>query len=222
MPEPIIEPAATPQDPVAPIETPAVVTPKEDPAGEKPAENPEEHTLLGDNKDDDDAKGDDKPRETGDVPEKYELTLPEDMELDADALELFSPIFKELGLSNENAQKLVEVYAPLVKDQNERFAERAKGEFKTMVDGWKTDTMKELGADAKSKLATANKAIDRVGSPELREVLDQTGLGNNKAFVTMMAKVGEVLGEDGFVEGNDNPPLSPDAALKKMYPTMNQ
>ena len=192
MPEPKIEPTDTPQDPVEPIETPAVEPEGTDKVEESTPE-PEESTLLGDKKEEgEDGAEESKPRERGEVPEKYELTLPEDMELDQDTLDLFSPIFKELGLSNEDAQKLVEVYAPLMENQNERFAERAKQEFKAMVDGWKADTMKELGADAKTKLAVANKAIDRLGSPELREVLDQTGVGNSKAFVLMMTKVGEI------------------------------
>jgi hypothetical protein len=44
------------------------------------------------------------------VPETYELTVPEGFEkLDADAVAAATPVFKELGLSNEQANKLMPV-----------------------------------------------------------------------------------------------------------------
>ena len=44
------------------------------------------------------------------VPEAYDLKAPEGAGLDAEGLKAFEPIFKEVGLSQEQAQKLVNLY----------------------------------------------------------------------------------------------------------------
>ena len=45
------------------------------------------------------------------VPEKYEIKPPEGMQLDQAMMEKAAPLFKELKLSNEGAQKLANFYA---------------------------------------------------------------------------------------------------------------
>ncbi|MCV5473515.1 peptidase, partial [Escherichia coli] len=44
------------------------------------------------------------------APEKYEFQAAEGVELDADALKDFEPVARELNLTNEQAQKLVDAY----------------------------------------------------------------------------------------------------------------
>ncbi|MDD1107598.1 peptidase, partial [Klebsiella pneumoniae] len=47
------------------------------------------------------------------APEKYEFTAPEGAELDSKAVELFEPVARELGLSNDQAQKLAGLWPQL-------------------------------------------------------------------------------------------------------------
>ena len=55
---------------------------------------------------------------------KYEFTPPEGGELDANALAVFEPIAKELGLSQEQAQKLVDIYPQIQQQQAEAGANK--------------------------------------------------------------------------------------------------
>ena len=48
------------------------------------------------------------------IPEKYEFTMPEGRELDVEMVEKVTPLFKELKISQEGAQKLADL---LVSDQ---------------------------------------------------------------------------------------------------------
>lgn len=146
------------------------------------------------------------------VPEKYDIKL-KDMELDTKMIEGLSPVFKELKLTNAHVQKLAEAYVPVVKAQVEANQTKAIDDWKKTVDGWKTNTVKALGADYAKELAFAAKVIDRFGDKtkgpdgktevnSLRQLFDETGVGNHPALVGALVKVGKLISEDHFAEGS--------------------
>jgi hypothetical protein len=199
-------------------ETPAMQQPPVDPKESKPTEQApqEEETLLGETE----KQPDDK--KTVVVPEKYEFKAPEGMTIDEKALGEFTPVFKEIGLSQENAQKLVNAYAPYMKQMAEQASKEAVESYKTTVEGWKQETQKELGADAQQKMALAAKAINKLGTPALKEFLNETGFGNHKELVSFFVKVGSMLKEDSVVDGKSgtSSPSTDEDRAKKLYPTM--
>lgn len=138
------------------------------------------------------------------VPEKYEIKPPEGMELDSAMLDKFTPVFKEIGLTNEQAQKLAEAYAPYVKASVEAQRAESLKSYQGIVEGWKSDAQKEFGTDLPKNLGLAAKAIDKLGTKEeatkLREVLNETGLGNHPSIIRFFINAGKRLSEDTFVE----------------------
>ncbi|EJJ0660961.1 peptidase [Cronobacter sakazakii] len=137
------------------------------------------------------------------APEKYELTAGEGVELDAAALKEFEPIARELNLSNEQAQKLVDVYAskilPLVNQQQLEAWQKQGEEWQQAI---KAD--KEIGGDKlTSSISAAQRAIDQFGTPELKEYLEASGLGNNPALVRFCVQVGKAMSEDNMVTGGN-------------------
>ena len=153
---------------------------------------------------------------------KYDLKLPDGVELDTATMDIFEPIFKELGLSNESVNKLVSAYVPLIQSTIDKQRKESQNEFKTIVSGWHADTMKELGPNAKQDLAACGKALNKFGSKELREMMQETGVGNHKELVKFMARIGKTISEDAVVDPKDNPVnlFGPDP--KRMYPSMPQ
>ncbi|MBH1918616.1 peptidase [Serratia surfactantfaciens] len=131
------------------------------------------------------------------APEKYEFTSPEGQELDANALAVFEPIAKELGLSQEQAQKLVDIYPQIQHQQAEAWS-------KQVADwGEQVKADKEIGGDKfNASVGAAQRALDQFGNPELREYLNASGLGNHPALVRFCAKVGKAMAEDTFVVPN--------------------
>lgn len=131
------------------------------------------------------------------APEKYDFAAPEGQELDANALSVFEPIAKELGLTQEQAQKLVDIYPQIQQQQAEAWS-------KQIADwGEQVKADKEIGGDKfNASVGLAQRALDQFGNPELREYLNASGLGNHPALVRFCAKVGKSMAEDSFVMPN--------------------
>ena len=61
----------------------------------------------------------------------------------------------------------------------------------------------DFGGDKMNeKMAVAQRALPHYSSPELSDLLNQSGLGNHPAFIRMFYRVGLTLREDGMVNGN--------------------
>lgn len=132
------------------------------------------------------------------APEQYaDFTLPEGVTLDAALSDSFKATSKELGLPQDKAQKLVDLYAKSTKAA----IEGQLAEFAEQQKGWKEATLKALGANADKELAFAAKARDAFGSPELAKLLEETKLGDRIEIVQMLIKAGKAISEGGFVEG---------------------
>jgi hypothetical protein len=144
------------------------------------------------------AQGEEQNEQSGE--ESYsDFELPEGVELDSEALEAFTPIAKELNLSQEQAQKLVSLYA----DQIGKVAGANSEAFTALVDGWRNETKadKEIGgADYLEKAAVALTAIDKFGTPALKQVLNDYGFGNHPELLRFCYRVGKELQESKFVQ----------------------
>lgn len=133
------------------------------------------------------------------APEKYEFKAAEGQELDAEAVKAFEPIAKELNLSNEQAQKLVDVYGSKIMP---KLVEQQAAQWQQQIEQWAEQVKadKDLGTDA--SIGAAQKAMDKFGSPELKQYLNETGLGNHPELVRIFANIGKAMSEDGLVTGN--------------------
>lgn len=146
--------------------------------------------------------------------ESYDLKMPEGVELDKAAADEFTAIAKELKLDQPTAQKLADVGAKMAQRQAEAHAK--------LVDSWteQVKTDKEIGGDKLNEnLAVARKALDTFGTPELRDVLNSTGLGNHPALIKAFYKAGKAISDDSFVKGTQGGGET-DLA-RKMFPSMN-
>lgn len=143
----------------------------------------------------------------------YEFKAPEGMELDKDAVGAFTTIAKDLKLAPEAAQKVVDIAVGM----QQRAVEAHTAQVAKWADEVKAD--KELGGDKLPQtLATAQKAM-ALGPPELKQLLNDSGLGNHPAVVRFMHTVGKALSEDRFVPSTGGAAASPDDAAR-FYPTM--
>jgi hypothetical protein len=150
------------------------------------------------------------------TPEAYEFKAPEGRQFDPKVLEGFSEAAKELNLPQEAAQAILDKIAPaLAAKQEEALA--------NVREQWQNDSKadKEFGGDKLTEnLALAKKAIDTFGTPELRTLLDETGLGNHPELIRAFVRAGKAISEDGFVPGRSGNVAQADPA-KRMFPNMN-
>jgi hypothetical protein len=150
------------------------------------------------------------------VPDAYDLKMPEGVELDKAAADEFGTIAKELKLSQVDAQRIADVAVKMQQKQAETHAEMVKG----WVDQCKTD--KEFGGDnLEQNLGVARKAIEAFGSPELKSLLNNTGIGNHPELVRFAYKAGKAISEDTFVASGSRAPTPETTLEKRLYPNMN-
>ncbi|EDV9203259.1 peptidase [Salmonella enterica subsp. enterica serovar Monophasic] len=179
-------------------------------AGEpaKPEGDKQQPGAEGDKPQDDKPADGDKPAEKPDnkeqkqegAPEKYEFTAGEGVELDTEALKDFEPVARDLNLTNEQAQKLVDAYPKILAGVQQRQAEAWQKQTEGWAEAVKAD--KEIGGDKlTANLSAAQRALEQFGDPELKEYLDSTGLGNHPALVKAFIKVGKAMSEDKVVTG---------------------
>jgi hypothetical protein len=129
------------------------------------------------------------------APEKYEFKAPEGREFDAEIIGKYSEIAKELNLTQDAAQKLVETMGP-------KIAERQMAQVEAIRNEWAQQSQidKEFGGDKLNEnMSVAKKALDAFGTPELRTLLVQSGLGNNPEVIRFMFRAGKAISEDTFV-----------------------
>lgn len=190
----------------APSEPPAPAADPAKPEGDKP-----QHGAEGDKPQDDKPADGDKPADKPDdkeqkqegAPEKYEFRAGEGVELDAEALKDFEPVARELNLTNEQAQKLVDAYPKILAGVQQRRADAWQAQTEEWAATVKAD--KEIGGDKlTANLGVAQRALDTFGTPELKEYLNGTGLGNHPELVKAFVKVGKAMSEDGVVTGKES------------------
>ena len=131
------------------------------------------------------------------APEAYEFTPAEGFEFDPHTIAAFSEVAKELNLPQADAQKVLDKMAPAMAEKQQAQMEEIRNEW---AESAKTD--KEFGGDKlPESLASAKKALDAFGSPELKTLLNESGLGNHPDLIRFMVRAGQAISEDGFVSG---------------------
>lgn len=166
-------------------------------------DNPGEGKGEGDDSDgEDEGKTEDGEAE---VPDEYDFTqaMPEGMEMDQGLAEAVTPVFKDLGLTQDQAVALTEAYAGHI----QTMADQQAQQINDMVAGW-VDTAKadkEIGHAAwKESVDSANKVIREFGTPELvNDVLVQQGMGNHPEVIRLLARIGKAVGDDSLVTGTE-------------------
>lgn len=156
------------------------------------------------------------------APEQYEFVAPEGHKFDDEVLAKYSEVAKELDLSQEKAQKMLDTLAPVVNARQMAQVEEFYSDIGGMPDKWadaaKAD--KEFGGDKlPENMAFVKKAMDTFGTPELRNLLNKTGIGNHPELVRAFYRAGKAISEDSFVGGGASTGNAKDA--RNLYSASN-
>lgn len=144
-----------------------------------------------------------------------QFDLPEGVAFDEQGATEFKAMVKELKLQPDAAKKLADLAASRARAQHEAHA--------ALIESWseavKTD--KEIGGEKLTEnLAVAKRAVDTFGSQALKDLLNQTGLGNHPEVVKAFYKAGKAISEDGFVRGAPKAPTTESDLAKSLFPSM--
>lgn len=142
--------------------------------------------------------------ETSDAPSAYtDFSVPEGHTLDTAAIESATPIFQELGLSQEQAQKLVSFYS----EQIGKINSENEGYMETMRTQWREELKadKEIGGKLDAVRVEIGRTLDRL--PEairtnFKEAMNMTGAGDHPAVIKAIYSLGQLIGEGTHVSGD--------------------
>lgn len=141
-------------------------------------------------------KEDGKKKENETDKDEYgEFELPKEVNIAKEEMASFKTLAKQLGLSKENAQKLVSLQASMAI----KAAQAQQEEFAKFQEELKAKCAEKFGDRLDDLRTAAAKALDRFGGEELRKVLDDFGMGNHPVLVEAFAKIGREISEDRAV-----------------------
>lgn len=166
------------------------------PVGEPNTGNPEKPQGL--------MQGDDEPDDgkpdngvLGAPEGDYEFKAPEGAELDPGVMKDFGDIAKELNLSQEAAQKIVERMSP---SMSKSMAER----ISALRVQWETASRNDPefgGQNFEANLKGINRAYREFTTPELRSLLQESGLNSHPEMLRLFNRLAKATGESRFVRG---------------------
>ena len=154
--------------------------------------------------------------------EYTDFKLPEGVQADEQKMADFKATASEAGLSQEQAQKLVDVYSNAVRAATDASTQLWYDTQKQ----WQADVMKDPeigGTNFEPMKATVAKAIDAVGGEDaakIRQAFDYTGAGNHPDVIRFLYRLGKAIGEGGAVaSGTPTAVEAPRSAAEKLYPS---
>ncbi len=148
-------------------------------------------------------------------PESYDfkdIQLPEGFEFDNELASKFAPIGKELNLSQQSANKLVNLYIQAQQSNaakfSEQFAEYKKQESNATLLNYEALLNKDVeigGGDAtkmNAYLDVADKGYSKFASPELMQILQETHLDYHPAVIKHFHALAALTGNDSVMKPN--------------------
>lgn len=150
------------------------------------------------------------------APEKYEFQPVEGAAIDQQVLDQFAEVAKELNLPQDQAQKLIDKVAPVIQA-------RQVEQIAAVQAQWAEESRadKEFGGDnLEANIGTAKKALDTFGTPELRSLLHESGMGNHPEVIRFLVRTGKAISEDRLVVGSA-PGQHQAGDAKRFYPNSN-
>lgn len=150
-------------------------------------------------------------------PVTYEdFKLPEGATVDGETLDRARSLFSEARLPQEQAQKFID----LAVSREQAAAQKGVQAFVDLQNKWVSEIKAdpEIGGDRlTASMASAARAIDRLGVPGLKEALNLTGAGNNPAIVKAFVRLGQMVSEDRFMPGRNAAPPAPRSPAETIY-----
>jgi hypothetical protein len=149
----------------------------------------------------------------GGAPEHYDFTPVAGVQLAEEVLGTFSQVARELNLTRDAAQQMLDRVAPVIARQQQATVQAVTEQWVSQV---KAD--KEIGGERlQQNLAIAKKARDAFGTDGLRRLLNESRIGNHPEMIRFFVRAGQAISEDGFVPGGTRPPAGGKDAATVLY-----
>ena len=169
----------------------------------------------------------DKEQQQNNVPESYTFSDADgnDLQLDPEDAKAFSDVFKDAGLTQEQANKLFNVYMSDIKQLTEQIESERNTQTLEQKKSWMNEVKNDSeigGQNFETTKANIKAVMNAYGSKELSSYLNESGLAYNPHFVRFISRIGASLGNDSnFINGKGSSQQmgeSRSERLRRMYP----
>jgi hypothetical protein len=151
------------------------------------------------------------PTDAPSVPDKYEFKAPDNYTLDPTAYEAAIPVFKELGLTNDQAQKLIDIQV----QREIALAKAPEATMNAMRKDWQGKTLSDPEIKATIDKNSGKTGIDAVKinlartlavlpvdlQVEFKDAMNLTGAGDHPAFIKAFNRLAAYVTEGSHVAG---------------------
>lgn len=145
-----------------------------------------------------------------------DLTFPEGAEVDESIRDEFLQLSNEAKLSKEAVNALVGLQTKIQQQAAEKLSEA----WNTTQTQWRDEAKTLMGEALDPALGKIRQLVDEYGTPNVMEVFNLTGAGNNPHIIQFLSKVAEKLVvEAGPVSGSSA--TQPQDRAKRIFPDMN-
>lgn len=120
------------------------------------------------------------------------ITLPENSTLPAETLAAFKQAAAEVKLPADALGK----WLALEENHRAQTAQQQAQQELDRLEKWAHQTQDEWGETWQEEVSKAVRAADAFGGPELRQLLEETGLGNHPVIVRTFHAVAQCMSED--------------------------
>lgn len=150
-------------------------------------------------------------------PEKYELKLPDGSLLSPKDVEKVSAFAREKGMSQEQAQTLIEQRHEAVSD----FMAQATANHQAEMKGWKEKIASDPemgGANAEKNVQLAHEFFKAHADPETIREAEASGMGNHPGFVKLIWRLAMKAQPDKPIPPGNPQTVAPKSAAEMFWP----
>lgn len=116
--------------------------------------------------------------------------------------EVFKQLAHELNLSSEQVEK----WLAFEKNCAQHHTQQAQDKKREQIAAWAQQTRAMYGEKLDQEIAFALRAANTFGGPDLRELLEETGLGNHPVVIRTLSGIGRTISEDISAGGMPSAP----------------
>ncbi len=143
------------------------------------------------------------------IPVEYtDFTVEEGIKLDEDFLGQFKEVAKENNLTQDAAQKMIDLAVGHSKTYAEAHEKATQEEWTNVRQGWLKELKadKEFGGDKYDEtIIRGQRMVKQFGDDGLTKFLNETGYGDHGSLIRMLARIDKIVGEDKAVDGKPVP-----------------
>lgn len=180
------------------------------PSGTEGAEEPAAHTALG-------GEHEFAPFdiEKLEVDEEFAEALTEEDH------EYLTDFASRYNLPHDAVQEMIDTYFSHLAGVRDSVGSSVDEAWSAMTGEWHSELEAQYGDKLNDVIARLQPVLNEFGTPQLREAMDITGMGNHPEMVRFLEKIADAIGEAPPVE-RGRPANGAASGLSAVYPTMNQ